>query len=91
MRISYANAKGGVCILTRDQIDALEQLIYNAAMGGDVRSGLALLKLQYPDADAPQSGGIVILPAHDISLTDYEPAPAKATYTSGTDYTPDAV
>lgn len=54
-------------MLTRDQLDALEQSIYDASMAGDVRTGLALLKLfGVGDAAADTEHGIIILPSVDI-------------------------
>ena len=78
-------------MLTKEQLDALEMKIYTAAMDGDIRSGLALLKLRSDAGEPPTSGGVVILPATaiDFNLTDYTPAPAKAEYTSGIDYETD--
>lgn len=38
-------------MLTTEQMDALEKMLYNKAMEGDMRVGLQLLKVQLRDAD----------------------------------------
>lgn len=58
-------------MLTHDQLAQLEQSIYNAAMAGDMRTGLALLKLYDDDLELErQECGAIILPAVDIDAYD---------------------
>lgn len=53
-------------MITPEQLAALEQVLYDRAMDGDTRLGLALLKLRDRAVDPEQVGGVIILPMVEI-------------------------